>query len=135
MSPWVRNALRWGPLVSWMAIIYLFSSRPDLPHMEQLWLELLIRKLAHALEYGILGALLARAIGVRGWRAVALAITLGALYAASDEWHQTFVLGRHGSAWDVLLDSASVMVGVCCYARMPALSAKKRSHAKADSQS
>ena len=37
---------------------------------------------------------------------VAVAITLA--YAATDEWHQTFVHGRHGSPWDWAIDAAGV---------------------------
>lgn len=36
----------------------------------------------------------------------------GALYAASDEFHQLFVPGRSGQISDVLLDSAGVCFGV-----------------------
>lgn len=117
MNRWKRQALRWGPAVIWMGVIYFFSSRPDLPRIEDVWLELLLRKLAHIAEYVILGALLARAAGLRGWRGVALGAMLGALYAASDEWHQTFVPGRKGNVWDVLLDSAAALAGAYLWLR------------------
>ena len=41
-------------------------------------------------------------------RSPRVAVTL--LYAISDEWHQTFVEGRHGSALDVLVDASGVMI-------------------------
>ena len=41
-----------------------------------------------------------------GTRAAAIAITL--LWAASDEYHQSFVDGRHGSPWDVAIDAVGV---------------------------
>ncbi len=34
------------------------------------------------------------------------------LYAASDEWHQTFVPGRYGMWQDVVLDSIGALVGI-----------------------
>jgi len=112
------NLLRWGPVLVWMGVIYFFSSRPDLPHIEEVWLEMLLRKGAHALVYAILGALLARAIQRDGWRGVALAAAMGVLYAISDEWHQTFVPGRKGNVWDVLLDSAAALAGAYVWFRL-----------------
>ena len=110
-------AFRWVPVLAWMGIIYFFSSRPDLPHVDEPWLELSLRKLAHAVEYAILGALLARAIGIDGRRGLAFAAALGILYAASDEWHQTFVPGRKGNLIDVTLDSVSAMAGAYLWFR------------------
>lgn len=109
--------LRWGPVLAWMGVIYFFSSRPDLPHLDEPWLELSLRKLAHAIEYGILGALLARALGVNDWRGVVLASALGIAYAASDEWHQTFVPGRKGNLFDVSLDSVATLAGAYLWFR------------------
>jgi len=118
VTHWKTIALRWGPVVAWMGVIYFFSSRPDLPHIEEVWLEMLLRKLAHAAEYVILSALLARAAGITGWRGVVLASAIGALYAASDEWHQTFVPGRKGNGWDFLLDSAASLAGAYLWFRL-----------------
>jgi VanZ family protein len=101
-----------------MGMIYFLSSRPDLPHIQKVWLEMLLRKLAHFAEYVVLGALLTRAAGLKGLRGVALGAVLGALYAASDEWHQTFVPGRKGNLWDVLLDSTAALVGAYLWLRL-----------------
>ena len=40
------------------------------------------------------------------------AFVLAAAFAASDEWHQSFVPSRQGSAWDVLLDSGGAVLGL-----------------------
>jgi VanZ family protein len=69
--------------------------------------DLVLRKIAHAGEYAVLGALLLRATS-----APLPAIALGVLYAVSDEVHQTFVPGRQGSARDVLIDAVGVVAGV-----------------------
>jgi VanZ family protein len=71
---------------------------------------LVLSKLAHAVEFAVLGLLLARALGRAG-----LALAFGALYALSDEIHQSFVPGRYASPLDVLVDSAGVAVGVLCW--------------------
>lgn len=33
------------------------------------------------------------------------------IYAASDEWHQTFVFGRSGTVMDVFIDSVGSLLG------------------------
>jgi VanZ family protein len=37
---------------------------------------------------------------------------LTALYASTDEFHQTFVPGRHGSAVDVAIDSTGALIAL-----------------------
>lgn len=117
--------LSWGPVLVWAGVIYFFSSRPDLPRIDEPWLELALRKSAHVAEYAIFGALLARAVGMRKGQ-VAIAAALAALYAASDEWHQTFVPTRKGNPLDVALDSAAALLGAYAYARRLTASAVVR---------
>ena len=68
-------------------------------------------KLAHLVLYGVLGASLARGRKLQGHLPHAVLILLGALYGASDEWHQSFVPGRHVSALDWMADLCGVAVG------------------------
>lgn len=96
----------WLPVVAWAALIFAFSSVPDLGTGLGGW-DLVLRKLAHTAEYAVLGALLVRATGRAG-----LAVGLGTLYAVSDELHQTFVPGRMGSPVDVAIDAVGVACGV-----------------------
>ena len=100
---------RWLPVVAWAAVIFAFSSVPDLGTGLGGW-DLVLRKIAHTTEYAVLGALLVRATG-RVW----LAFALGTLYAMSDEVHQTFVAGRHGSPLDVAIDAVGVAVGIALW--------------------
>jgi len=51
--------------------------------------------------------LLWRALGGELW-----ALALSIAYAASDEVHQLFVRGRHGSPVDVAIDTVGVLVGL-----------------------
>ena len=109
----VRRALwLWLPVVAWAGLIFTLSSVPDLGTGLGGW-DLLLRKLAHAVEYAILGALLVRALG-RPWVAVAV----GVAYAVSDEVHQSFVPGRVGSPLDVALDTVGVAAGVLLWSRL-----------------
>ena len=102
---------RWAPVVLWAAIIFAFSSVPDLGTGLGTW-DLVLRKIAHACEFAVLGALLLRAL--RDERA---ALAAGIAYAVSDELHQHFVPGRVGSPLDVLIDSVGVAVGVLLWRR------------------
>lgn len=103
-----RVAGRFGPPVALMGAIFALSAQPDLG-TDLGWIDLVGRKLVHMAEYGLLWLLWLRALGWRGrapWAAAAIAIG----YAISDEIHQTFVDGRHGSPVDVAIDSAGVLV-------------------------
>jgi VanZ family protein len=93
----------------WAALIFAFSSVPDLGTGLGGW-DLVLRKLAHAAEFAVLGALLVRATGRAG-----PALALGVLYAVGDEVHQSFVPGRLGSPVDVAIDAVGVAVGVAVW--------------------
>jgi VanZ family protein len=102
----------WAPVVLWAAVIFAFSSVPDLNTGLGLW-DLVLRKLAHAAEFAVLGALLLRALA-----AERAALALGIAYAVSDELHQHFVPGRLGSPFDVLIDAVGVAAGVTLWRRL-----------------
>jgi hypothetical protein len=101
----------WAPVVLWAALIFALSSIPDLGTGLGGW-DLFLRKLAHAAEYAVLGALLVRAI-----TSPALALTVGTLYAVSDEIHQALVPGRQGAPLDVAIDAVGVAAGVVLWQR------------------
>jgi VanZ family protein len=93
--------LRWFPAVLIMAVIFGFSSTPSAELPSYGLMDFLVKKGAHMLGYGLLA--LAYWYGLRfekrrGWLALLFAI----LYASSDEFHQSFVPGRHPSWVDVL---------------------------------
>ena len=101
----------WLPVVLWAALIFAFSSVPDLGTGLGGW-DLVLRKIAHTAEYAVLGALLARALA-----SPPVAVLIGVLYAVSDEVHQAFVPGRHGSPIDVAIDAVGVVAGVLLWER------------------
>ncbi len=102
----------WAPVVLWAAVIFAFSSVPNLGTGLGLW-DLVLRKLAHLVEYAILGALLARALARD-----ALALAVGSAYAVTDEIHQSFVDGRVGSPLDWAIDTTGVALGILALARL-----------------
>ena len=97
----------WLPPVAWMSLIFGLSAQPALPQAPDELLDTLLKKGAHVIEYAILTVLLWRAWNARQRpvASLALAFVLAVLYAASDEFHQTFVPGRLGRVQDVLIDS------------------------------
>jgi VanZ family protein len=141
----MRHFRFWAPVLLWMSIIFWMSTaefssqntsliiEPILrflaPSLSRHQVELihgLIRKAGHATEYFVLGILLFRAF--RGgsteekvWRWALFAAVVTVFYAASDEFHQSFVSTRTPSFGDVGIDSAagffSQVTGVVWYRR------------------
>lgn len=70
----------------------------------------------HVAEYGLLCWLVVQALAPGSRLSHRRAIVLGALacllYAASDEWHQTFVPGRGGTPRDVAIDAMGIALAV-----------------------
>jgi VanZ like family len=103
---------RWAPVVLWAGVIFALSAIPLLSTGLGVW-DLVLRKAAHLTEYAILGALLVRAL-----RSAPLALLAGSAYAVTDEVHQVFVSGRHGSPLDWLIDTIGVAAGVLVLDRL-----------------
>lgn len=96
-----------------MALIFFLSHQPDLSSGLGAW-DLVGRKFVHAGVYALLCLLLWRAFRERMGprRAVVAAAAISFAYAVSDEFHQTFIDGRHGSPLDVAIDSAGIAAGL-----------------------
>jgi VanZ family protein len=95
---------RYGPPVVLMAVIFALSAQPDLNSGLGTW-DTIGRKLVHMASYGLLWWLWWRALG---WRSPGLAAAIALGYAVTDEYHQHFVEGRHGSPIDVAIDAAGI---------------------------
>src|SRR4029453_16128227 len=127
----------WLPLLIWLGVIFVGStnvmsaehtSRYIVPFFlwlkpgmspKAIWTVLVVaRKCAHVTEYVILALLLWRAFrsvpALRTRTSIVFGtVLLGcALFAASDEFHQTFVKSRTPSVHDVLLDVAGALLGL-----------------------
>jgi VanZ family protein len=110
--PTHRQLSAWVPVVAWAALIFGLSSIPSLSTGLGVW-DTILRKGAHTTEYAILGFLLVRALGRE-----LPAFLAGVAYAATDEFHQHFVRGRHASPVDVAIDAAGVAIGVLVARRL-----------------
>ncbi len=129
----------WLPVMIWMALIFSGSTgslssqhtsriigpllrwlKPDISPETLYRVVFTVRKTAHVTEYAILALLAWRAWRkpvakeLRPWRwsEAGLAWSVAALYAASDEFHQSFVPSRGASVGDVMLDSAGALAGL-----------------------
>lgn len=97
----------WLPPIALMAVIFYLSAQPDLSSGLGT-IDLIGRKIVHAAEYALLSFLWWRALRtvVPARTALLLALGISVGYAASDEYHQSFVDGRNGSPLDVAIDTA-----------------------------
>jgi VanZ family protein len=103
----LRRADPWVPPLVVMATIFFFSAQPNL-NSDLGAIDLIGRKLFHFGEYALLCWLwwrvLVRYVDAR--RAALIALAICSAYAITDEFHQTFVDGRHGSPVDWAIDTA-----------------------------
>jgi VanZ family protein len=92
-----------------MGAIFWLSAQSDLDSGLGAW-DTVLRKLAHMVAFGSLTALWLWVLGpvIRKPLSVAAAISL--LYAFGDEYHQSFVEGRSGSALDVGIDLTGIVI-------------------------
>jgi VanZ family protein len=110
-----RALLRWLPALAWMALIFVLSSQSGLAVSDDVAVERPLRGVAHLVSFGILAGLLLVAIsGIRrpGLAAVMLAFAGTALYAVSDEWHQSMVPTRSARVEDLAIDVIGALIGL-----------------------
>ncbi|MBI5945308.1 MAG: VanZ family protein [Chloroflexi bacterium] len=93
---------RWFPALIIMLAIFAFSSQPSysLPSFSG-W-DSLVKKGGHFIGYGLLALSYLHALKYDRKR-IWLAWLLSVFYAATDEFHQSFVPGRNASIFDVLI--------------------------------
>jgi VanZ family protein len=135
----LRANKRWLPVVLWMGFIFVMSSdvgsdahtsrilepvilwiSPNASPVEIQQAHFLIRKSGHLSEYAMLAFLLFRAIrrplrpgsSPWSWQSAGIALLMAAAYAATDEWHQSFIPSRTADLHDVLIDSCGASIGL-----------------------
>ena len=114
----MRPVSRYGPPAAVMALIFALSATPDLSSGLGT-VDLYLRKTAHITIFALLWLTMMRATE---WRRPIAVTVFALLYAASDEWHQTFVEGRHGTPTDVAIDAVGMGIAAIAWA----LTARKR---------
>lgn len=141
MDGMVKKIVLWLLVAANMAAIFIFSSQPAekstvtsgtfayrvleavspsfraLPEEEKMnrvgSMQNVFRKGAHFSIYTLLGFLICLLLtkGYSVKRGFTFAPFIAALYAASDEFHQTFVPGRSAQFGDVVIDFAGAVLG------------------------
>ena len=100
--------------------IFLFSNQPGV-ESTKLASNLFVRKLGHFSEYAILGFFAFAYFSnifqtgrekIQLETSFFISFLFCFSYAVSDEFHQTFVIGRDGNFMDVLIDSGGVLFGI-----------------------
>jgi VanZ family protein len=131
-----RLVSKWMPVIAWMILIFMGSSDvlsaehtsrfivpllrwldPQISFATIVAIHITIRKLGHFTEYAILALLLWRALHgtfstVKGIMLTGLTFLVAAGFAASDEFHQSFVPTRTASPRDVMIDCFGALVAV-----------------------
>jgi len=104
---------RYALPVALMGVIFALSAQPDL-NSGLGTVDTVLRKLAHMAAFGLLWWFWLRALGRP---LTAALITL--VYAASDEWHQSFVDGRTGTPVDWAIDAVGVAIAAAVFYSQP----------------
>ncbi len=132
----MRAVLRWMAVAAWSAVILAAADESFSAESSGGWfralfgvdppyeLHILIRKLAHVVEYAILGALALYAARASFTRTVTIAMTIALAVAVTDEWRQSLSHMRTGSVWDVLLDLGGAALGAYALSVFPAVRAR-----------
>jgi VanZ family protein len=96
-----------------MGLIFLLSAQSRLPDISPSLSDSLQDILGHFCAYAILALLINWAFEAFGVpRAALWTLVVVALYAVSDEFHQSFVPGRHPDPFDVATDLVGAFVAL-----------------------
>src|SRR5574342_186362 len=121
MSKITSFAWRWGPALLIMVAIFGFSSIPSTQMPNFGLVDLIVKKGGHALGYGLLALSYLRGLKGDGNqvypRWLFAAWLLATLYSVTDEFHQSFVPGRHPVVTDMLIDSVGAALALIFMSR------------------
>lgn len=125
-------------LVAWMILIFSRSLQPsEQSSMESQWVldclqslspweltMLFVRKMAHFIEFAVLGILASWRFVKRFPEGVLPSLFIGVVTALCDETIQLFVEGRSGQLQDVWLDIAGIVTGLLLTVMVSAIKIK-----------
>lgn len=118
MNRRTRSLLRALAPLALMGLIFFLSSQRADEGLEG-W-EVIVRKLGHVGGYALLTALWAWALRGAVRRPIATAALIAFVYACTDEYHQSFVETRRGTALDVAVDTVGIVLSAAILrARQP----------------
>lgn len=104
------------PPLAVMAAIFYLSDQPNLVPTHGVF-QTVVRKTFHVTEYAILTFAWWRAVhglvrNLGKWAELAVAVSVTLAFSISDEFHQSFVAGRHGTPRDVAIDAIGMAIAV-----------------------
>ncbi len=114
-APKIKRIATWGLLVLWCLLIWYLSDQPDLRISDHNTYDFLLRKFAHMAAYGILAiiaSMTALQEGARKKTSFYYAGGIAFAWACLDEYHQSWVQGRHGTPVDVAIDSVGAALAL-----------------------
>ncbi|MEE9554569.1 MAG: VanZ family protein [candidate division Zixibacteria bacterium] len=116
------------PAVVWAILIMIVSSIPDIstPGIRFTFAD----KIAHFIEYFILGLLTAnavRAFARKSWSIFWISALLAAIYGVLDEFHQLLVPGRSMEGWDMAADFLGAILASAIFVRFLQIKARASS--------
>jgi VanZ family protein len=129
-----QNRRRLLPVILYVVLIFAVSSIPSLkaPGPESIPKD----KIAHTIEYFVLGVLLFKGIGwsVTPSRVATFAFlfTIGVSMAAVDEFYQSFVPGRMMSILDWCADAFGLAIGVGVFVFNPRIRSARHDDGKSE---
>jgi VanZ family protein len=127
----LRKALVfWAPIFVYLSLIFVLSSLSRLPF--QLPAVPGLDKLIHFCEYGLLAALVARAVHSlprpkAAWIVWLIAVGVVLVFGALDEWYQSSIPRRQSDLLDFSADVLGGMAGSLVYLMMARRKRRKRS--------
>ena len=115
------------PALAWGGVIFGLSSMSSPPAPKTFDA---FSALAHVFVYAVLAFLLMfwarRAFPDRSMALLMSSVwVLAVLYGVSDEWHQSFVSGRHATALDVGFDAIGAALGVAAWPLLDATTPRR----------
>lgn len=113
-----RKLIAWGPAVLWAAVLFFLSELRELPAGLGRFAEL-NDKFVHAVLYSTLGVTLAWARRCSAWKPPHwLLLSIGFMYGALDEWHQSFIPNRSPDVGDFFADVTGIGIGYLLFMGM-----------------
>ena len=136
---WRSRLSRYLPLVLWLGLIFFASTGefsasntsliigpllhwlfPNITDERVALVHFFVRKLAHFTEYAVLALLAIRAFINSSQKSIKrhwflISLLLVALYALTDEFHQSFIPSRTASIYDSLIDTSGGLTALILY--------------------
>ena len=100
------------PVILWMALIFYFSSKSDLPSAESFFWEFIFKKSGHLFVYSVLAIIWILTLDKNK---LVNSFLYSFAYAFTDEIHQIFVPNRTGLLRDVYIDALGILAGIVLF--------------------